>query len=349
MLPLDSHIYAWYSHQISQLYEKIILGHRVDECVLAYRALGKSNIDFSKEVFDKIEQKAPCTALAFDLSKFFDNIDHYKLKQAWCEILEVIKLPEDHYKVYKSITNYAYVDRNAVFEEFGINELQNIKDKKRICSVKEFRERVRGKGLIQINKEKFGIPQGSPISAVLSNIFLLEFDKFMTQYAYEINGIYRRYCDDILWICPQQYTENIKSFVDKEIQRYGKNLFLNNEKTETSEFKIINNCLVGSPPLQYLGFVFDGQYRLIRPQTLARYYGRMKAGVRARVIVASKAGASQIYRKSLYENYSHLGSKNFIKYAYRSSITMESQAIRHQVRKHWKKLHQEINNRMQSP
>jgi DNA-binding ferritin-like protein (Dps family) len=164
---IDSHIYAWYSYQLNQHYEKTIQGQVFDKCILAYRSLGKCNIDFSKEVFDEICQRTLCTALAFDISGFFDNIDHKILKHAWCNVLGVTKLPLDHYKVYQSITKYAYVDRNEVFQEFGITK-QQLEVQKRICSSQEFRERVRDKSLIKTHKDSYGIPQGSPISAVLS-------------------------------------------------------------------------------------------------------------------------------------------------------------------------------------
>jgi RNA-directed DNA polymerase len=339
---LDSHIYAWYSYQLNQDYEKIIQEQEINKSVLAYRTLSKCNIDFSKEIFDEIEQRSPCTALAFDISGFFDNIDHQRLKQAWCKVLGVTELPLHHYKVYKSITNYSYVDLNSVFKEFKISREQ-LQGKNRICSSQEFRERVRGKGLIQKNKSTYGIPQGSPISAVLSNIFLINFDKLMAQYAHCVDGIYRRYCDDILWICPHEYAEDVKSFVDEEVRKCGDTLFINSDKTEISEFRMDNNNrLVGTPPLQYLGFTFDGQYRLLRSETLARYYCKMKAAVRATVTAALRSGTPQVYRKSLYEKYSHLGRNNFITYAYRSAEGMKSKAIRRQIRRHWKKLHKEI-------
>jgi RNA-directed DNA polymerase len=113
---LDSHIYAWYSYYLNQKYEEIIQEQEINTSVLAYRTLGKCNIDFSKEIFDEIERRASCTGLAFDISSFFDNIDHQKLKQAWCKVLGEIKLPLDHYKVYKSITSYSYVDLNSIFK-----------------------------------------------------------------------------------------------------------------------------------------------------------------------------------------------------------------------------------------
>jgi hypothetical protein len=340
---LDSHIYTWYSYQLNQQYEKIIRGQLLDECILAYRTLGKCNIGFSKEVFDEICKRTYCTALGFDISGFFDNIDHANLKNAWCNVLGTNKLPLDHYKVYKSITKYASVERDVIFQGFGITK-ESLGSKKRICSSQEFREQVRDKGLIKTNTNSYGIPQGSPISAVLSNIFLIEFDKLMARRAYEIGGIYRRYCDDILWVCQPENAEAIKTFVAEEISKCGEKLALNHDKTEICEFqRDSNGSLVGMPPLQYLGFTFDGQRRLLRSQTLSRYYRKMKAGVRATVKVALKSGKTQGYRKSLYEKYSHLGRRNFIAYAKRAAEIMDSRAIRRQVRGHWKQLHNVIN------
>ena len=48
----------------------------------------------------------------------------------------------------------------------------------------------------------FGIPQGSPISAVLANIYMLDFDYEINKYLESIGGIYRRYSDDMVAICP---------------------------------------------------------------------------------------------------------------------------------------------------
>ena len=44
--------------------------------------------------------------------------------------------------------------------------------------------------------KRYGIPQGSPMSAILSNIYMLDFDKYCCELANNFGGIYRRYCDD---------------------------------------------------------------------------------------------------------------------------------------------------------
>lgn len=343
---LDSHIYAWYAHQLSQLYEVEIQAQNLSDSILAYRSLErKNNIHFANEIFDEIEKRTPCNVYAFDISGFFDNIDHTKLKDAWCKVLGVSKLPLDHYKVYRSITKYACVQREEVFREFEIKDQNShLEEKGRICSVKEFRDRVRSGQLIRTNKEKFGIPQGSPISAVLSNIFLLEFDSLMSRTAVSLNGLYKRYCDDIFWITPKSCATNIQEFVAKTIDE-DFNLLINSEKTEISEFFVdANGQCIGIPTVQYLGFTFDGEKRLLRSQTLARYHRKMRAGVRAAGAAAYQTGNSKIYKKTLYERYSHLGKRNFISYAIKASKIMGSKSIRSQIRNHWKKLNQEISN-----
>ncbi|BAY10862.1 antiviral reverse transcriptase Drt2 [Calothrix sp. NIES-2098] len=349
---LDSHIYAWYAQQLSEQYEKFIQKQIFNQSVLAYRSLGKSNIEFAKEVFDTIEQRRNCNALAFDLTGFFDHIDHAKLKSAWCKVLEVSELPTDHYKVYKSITKYAYVKRDEVFNTLKITDYEAIKEKGRFCTSEEFRKHIRASGCIEKNSNDYGIPQGSPISAVLSNIYLIEFDRVMSEYALEIDGVYRRYCDDILWICPPEKAKTIEELVHQEINRCGEALSPNSDKTErflfqdTTEglivFRETNEGLIKGSPLQYLGFTFDGQQRFLRSQTVSRYYRRMKGAVRKAGHAACQAKDSKIHRKDIYEKYTHLGQHSFFSYAARSSEIMDCKKIHQQVSNHWEKLHKEI-------
>jgi RNA-directed DNA polymerase len=344
---IDSHIYSWYTHLLNEQYEDRIKNTALNSSVLAYRTLGKSNIDFAKDVFDEIERKESATVLTFDISKFFDCIDHEKLKLLWCQLLDLnsSKLPEDHYKVYKSITKYSYINMSDVCQKLDIKDHQNLKYRKRICSPQEFRSNL--KSIIKTNKDSCGIPQGSPISALLSNIFLWEFDVSMSDLASEVDGIYRRYCDDIIWICPQEQAKRINQEVKQGIQGCGSRMRVNEEKSQEFEFirqSGILCCHPKSKPLQYLGFTFDGQKRLIRSQTISRYYRRMKRAIYFTRKAAQKSNQGKIiYRRGLYERFTHLGKRNFIKYAYRASEIMNSTEIRSQTKRHWKKINAEIS------
>lgn len=121
----------------------------------------------------------------------------------------------------------------------------------------------------------------------------------MSKYAFEVDGIYRRYCDDILWICPSEKTEEIKNLVQEEIKKCGDSLLPNPEKTEVSEFRRTGGLLIGSPPLQYLGFTFDGQNRLLRSQTMSRYHRRMKRAVHSAGRAAFQAQDCKIHCQEL--------------------------------------------------
>ena len=74
------------------------------------------NIHFCKTVFDEIHERKTCIVLCFDIKKFFDNLNHEILKENWCELLEVQRLPLDHFKVYKSLTQYASVDKIFLYK-----------------------------------------------------------------------------------------------------------------------------------------------------------------------------------------------------------------------------------------
>lgn len=49
-----------------------------------------------------------------------------------------------------------------------------------------------------------------------------------------------------------------------------------------------------------------------------------------------------IYKNKIYENYSHLGKRNFITYGLRAKRIMKSKTIKRQVSRMWTKLHKEI-------
>jgi RNA-directed DNA polymerase len=342
---MDSHVYAYYASLLYPLYEDQIAGTSAEASVLAYRRLGRSNIHFAHDAFTEISNRTESLVLAYDLESFFDSLDHEQLKEAWCRVLTSPQLPSDHYAVFKSVTKYAFADRDQVFNEFGISESHSNNALSRICSPAEFRDRVRGKGLVKRNTNSFGIPQGSPISAMLSNIYMLSFDQAMHALAQQFGGSYRRYCDDILWIGDPGTAGIVEAELKNELKRLS--LKINVGKTERVHFsRTASGKLVANRPLQYLGFNFDGQRQIIRSSSIARYFRRMKHSVRLSARDAAKNTRTQIiYRDALYEKYTHLGGRNFIIYGFTAARLMHSVAVRKQLARHWKKLEAELKKR----
>ncbi len=346
---VDSHIYTYYTYKLTEYYEKTIKEIGIENNILAFRKLGKSNIDFANEAFDEILRRESCAAISFDIEGFFDNLNHSILKQNWCRVLNDEKLPDDHYNIFYSLTKFSKVDKDSLYKTFGISKNNPKNKNRRICEPNQFREIVRKNGMINVNNTQQGIPQGSPISALLSNIYLISFDEFISKSIKEIGGSYLRYCDDILCIVPLASKEYITKTINEEIEKLK--LTINKDKTKTSEFKIINGQLVCDKSLQYLGFTFDGFHKLIRSAALARFSERMKSGVRLakltrikhnRIRIQKGIPRQSVYKRKLYERYSHLGKKNFIRYGFRCAETMGEKAIKKQLKPLWNRLQEEI-------
>ncbi|MBK3736683.1 hypothetical protein GAY29_27065 [Azospirillum brasilense] len=250
---VDGYVFAYYAWMLSRRYEGFIENTPLRKCVLAYRSGIGSNITFAKEAFWEVDRRGSCVAIAMDLEKFFDSLDHEHLKRQWCQVLGTNRLPPDHYAVFKAMTRYARVDREAAYATLGIKDAPP----KPLCTPSEFRTKIRAGRLIQVNTDKFGIPQGSPMSSVLSNIYMIPFDQEMVALAYGLHGYYRRYCDDILWIVEDGDQETVQRAVEIALRKIGSEVNVNREKTIVSKFDF-HGLTADGKPLQYLGFTYDG-------------------------------------------------------------------------------------------
>jgi RNA-directed DNA polymerase len=362
----DAYIYSWYSTLLTSRYERKIQKWGIHDNVLAYLEKDKSNIEFAHEVFEYVRNKGECVVLAFDISSFFDGLDHEHLKKMWGRVLNKSKLPDDHYAIFKSLTNYSFVQKehledlfpeafskkySGMIKSFGpsVNREGN-----RICNPDEFRSQVRGAKLIEPNPFfnkvcksprygfKCGIPQGSPISACLSNIYMIEFDLAINKWVGELGGLYRRYCDDIVVVVNIPDFNTAKEGVLAEIVNY--HLEINEKKTETTYFKLdsakklrghcSDSILSKQRTLQYLGFEFNGQDAYIRSSSMSRYYRNMTARIRENLKAAGGKNAigTVVFKKTLLSRYTQKGKRNFISYAERAKNYMNSETINKQYK-----------------
>ncbi|MGI6664535.1 MAG: reverse transcriptase domain-containing protein [Christensenellaceae bacterium] len=259
--------------------EKMGIGH----VSIAYRGnLKKNNIDFAKIAFDTIKEKKECFIVISDFEHFFDNLNHQYLKEKLCQLLEVDYLPDDYYAVYKNITKYSswkwkdFVEKSGhKITTPGIRKLIN--QKKVILSKADFDLH---KNNIEKNPHPYGIPQGSPISAILANVYMIDFDQTLNHYIKSKNGLYLRYSDDIIIIMPYQKSDEIDlcfNTLSSAVQNIP-DLSMQADKTSIYTFKeeTVYSYKENIPSsIDYLGFVFNGKEIKLRPKSITKYYYRM--------------------------------------------------------------------------
>lgn len=306
----DSAIYSYYSYLLMLKHEELLMKESLSDSIIAYRKFPekKCNIHFANEAFLQIGQNGNNVAIGFDIEGFFDNLDHQVLKEQWLNLLNLKLLPIDHYAIFKSVTKFAYVNRNEVYSILGISQRYRLKIP-RLCSPLDFRKKI--VNLIKTNRDPNGIIQGSPISALLSNIYMIPFDINVYKKCQEFGAVYRRYSDDILIICKPEHREELIKLVKEEIQK--RKLTINDAKTVCSIYSTTNKGFQADKPFQYLGFTFDGHRRLVRSQTLGKFYRRMKQSVRsaerAAKAACKKGGRRKLYRNQLFKKFTMLGPK----------------------------------------
>ncbi|SMP21312.1 reverse transcriptase/maturase family protein [Chryseobacterium profundimaris] len=322
---MDALVYGYYKEILNDLYEKKLKENPIlDSCVNAYRKIriseenekGKSTIHFAKEAFDEIKKRGnedEVCVLTFDLKSFFPSLNHQFLKQKWKWLLDVDELPKDHYNVFKACTKFRYVllddlriqrknnkGRRLGFDESKLAKIrkengfkcffENNQEFRKI--IKEGKLRIYSNPFFSKDKKNIGIPQGLPISALLANIYLYDFDLKIVKYlVQELGAYYKRYSDDIVVICKSNQADYIENFIYNLIEE--SKVEVSKNKTEKFIFRNVRyspkhdnerlacfkvNKITGEEretPLLYLGFEFRGYKTVIKSANLSRYYRKI--------------------------------------------------------------------------
>lgn len=362
---LDVCIYTCYSKYLEEKYmENLLDVDGLSDCITAYRRIerpdgkGKNSIDFAKEIFDEIRRRDECVAIGVDIKSFFSSLNHKKIKKSWARLLHKKSLPPDHFNVFKSITNFSYVnlddlkDYRGHFDERKLAENRKLGIRAFYLNKKELRDAIQ-KGDLKVYKNNFkdekgiqcGIPQGLPISAMLANLYLLEFDKALYELVMnsEIKGFYRRYSDDIVIICHPEHETRLLEFISKKIQEYE--LKISAEKTEKCYFKKSNikghvayksfngdkqNKENSQHKFGYLGFEFDGQKILIKQKSISKFYRRMKSSIKTKAKhvekLKKKTGLEKhsLFLRKTYRNFTGKGCKRKVIYGNRNFLEYDT-------------------------
>jgi len=335
----DACILSYYAHLLNARLDVHYEAAGLSDSVLAYRALGRGNYDFSAEVLAFARAHAPVTILAFDVSSFFDNLDHTFLKRRLKAILGVSSLEEDWLRIFRSITAFHFVDLVELKASATFATRLRQKSRDRIASVEE----LKAAGIPFHPNPEFakgnrrGIPQGTPISAVVLNLYMMDFDTAAQNYCNSIGALYRRYSDDILVICSPAHSAGAEAKIMDLIA--AERLDISPHKTERSEFGAGVIPPAGTKAAQYLGFTLHETGAAIRESSLARQWRKMRQAMRRTAKIAQQqiaAGkAKKAYTKRLFRRFSHLKVRddeglrvirNFSSYGRRSAAAFGSTA-----------------------
>lgn len=323
----------------------------------------KCNIEFAADAFQFIinNKQRRLSVIVADVTSFFDNLNHRLLHTKWKKVLNVEDLPADHYTIYKNLVDYKYVNENELFKRFrhkliverykpndtssielkrkSVNKIYHMRQEKVVayCYADEFfREAT---DLIRVDKpfnktirekqgkqNKKGIPQGTPISATLANIYMLDFDAKVYEETSNRNAYYQRYSDDLIIVCDQKDEIFFYDLIREEIEKKAY-LDIQESKTHIYRYELdLNNTLIGgivkggivqtNKQLEYLGFVFDRGKVRVKSSGFSKFYRKMKRSFRRGIHFAKKAHipSNSLFEGRLYKRFTHVGAKRRLKW-----------------------------------
>lgn len=280
----DAFLYKLYSKILYACYENYLVQKSIGDLPIAYRK-GHSNITGAKEAIDKITSQSSWI-IKGDFSQFFDNLNHDLLIKNVKKVLMVSgsSFTEDWQTLLRSLMDHRYIK---------LEDIEKIADKNQnkpyFSSLKKLDTLLKNKDLLVSKRQRLGIPQGTALSAVLANVYMIEFDKWIADYLFQYNGFYRRYSDDFIIVIPaksvdfnegRRIKEEVYSKSSRKLSLTIKDsktgvYYFNHEKREISLFDS-NVDKLRKSELNYLGFSFNGLEVNLRPKTIYKFHYRGK-------------------------------------------------------------------------
>lgn len=372
---VDGYIYAYYSHILGLQYEVYLEKHGISDVVLAYRTIEKggenyANMHFSREAFDFVKKTGGCKVLCIDLSGFFDHLCINTLKRNWQRVWsgeDATSLEEDHNRVFQSLKNAHYVEEKDIISAFNVDPRQrnefdqsnqaarraelNRSLHQHVCSFSQLNAQKRINKIFIKDKATLnitGVPQGTAISGMLANICMIDFDKEIKQKMESVNGLYRRYSDDIFIAFPSSLEFNeIETYLEEVLSRiFSNKLKINRDKTDRRIYQTDPNgkehCYnenMKISTIQYLGFTLGKDGTHLRPSTTSRNSSKIINKIRRnKKSWNNKAGLRSINTRAIYKAHSPrvitpYENKGFISYAKHSDQIQNTAGIGKQIKK----------------
>lgn len=315
---LDGYIYRYYADRLNQRYDKMALAHCIDSSAIAYRdnKSGLSNIQFAREVFDFIATHSHCYIRVGDFEHFFDNLDHVYLKKQVKYVLQTESLSEDWYKVLRSVMHYTCVDRKIIAPFY------DKRSKRYFKSIKDYRKfRQAHRGAFHVNQAGIGIPQGTALSGVLANVYMLTTDTKIQQLVQSCGGLYRRYSDDTIIVIPL----GEESFVDVKVlddmlKKWIGEAYLSEQSDKTKRFFYHEGVLYDASEqndscahvhvMDYLGFTFDGEKVKVRQKGIYKFERKASTAIQHAHAIKRKYAMEKLpFRASILRYYFPNGYK----------------------------------------
>lgn len=329
----DAVVYGFYGYILKKLYDERIRELGIADNVIAYRRIpredgserNKSNIDFAHDIYKMICGQKEIMVMCLDIKDFFGSMQHVGIYKRWSTLLGLDELPMGHKIVYRNITRYRYLFLTDVLQKLKIasiikGRLVYAKGAQRvgpIGSPQLYNSQLNNSEFIRINKSPKGIPQGSPISDILANIYLTEFDvavkEFLDGYG---ETLYRRYSDDIIMIFPPSEKDNVYEFITKLLTEEG--LQVSSKKTElfyiNRQERVLKDVTglvapgyaLNKRTVQYLGFEFDLDGIHIRSGTIANHYRKLVRSLKKDVDLEEKSEAEYKKKSRKRDRYAYI-------------------------------------------